>query len=131
MWHFFDFLTMHILKGHNFLISNPSLTILNAMNEPKRDLQLFLDTINKGTLLWISSSFEFLCVWTLGYFFNTLVNNKTSSLLDFSSDGTTSIIIANIYIANLGIANIGLANLGIVNIRITKISLVNLGIANS
>jgi hypothetical protein len=26
-----------------------------------------LNTINKGALLWISSSFKFLCVWTLAF----------------------------------------------------------------
>jgi hypothetical protein len=48
-------------------------------------------------------SFEFLCVWTLAYLLNALVNNKTSSLLKISNDGTTNIRIANIDIA---IANI-------------------------
>jgi hypothetical protein len=32
-----------------------------------------------------------------------LVNNKTSSLLDFSNDGTTNIIIANIGITNISV----------------------------
>jgi hypothetical protein len=61
----------------------------------------FLDTINKGALLWISSSFEFLCVYTLTYLPIALVNNKTSSLLDFFSDGTTNISIADLHTTNL------------------------------
>ncbi len=92
-----------------------------SMNEPRRDLQLFLDTINKGALLWISSSSKFLCVWTLGYLLNAWINNKTSSLLDFSSDGTTNIIIANIRIVNQIITNIKITNIRIVNIGLTKL----------
>jgi hypothetical protein len=40
-WHFFDFLTMQILKGHNFLIFDPFLTIFGAKNLPRRDFLLF------------------------------------------------------------------------------------------
>jgi len=74
--------------------------MFNAMSAPRRDIQLFLDFINKGDLLLISSSSEFLCA----YLPNALVNNKTSSLLDFSNDGTTNIIIANIGITNISVA---------------------------
>jgi hypothetical protein len=88
-----------------------------------------MDTINKGSFLQISSNFEFLCVWTLTYL-HALVNNKTLSLLDFSSDGTTNIIIANISITNLGIANIRIANIGLANIRISNIGITNIRIVN-
>ncbi len=131
---------MHTLKGHNFLIFYPFLTILMLCLRQEVVFNFYLDTINKGTLIWISSKFEFLCVWKLTCLLNALVNNKTLSLLNFYSDGTTNIIITNIRIADLHIANIGItnikipnqsiANIGVANISIAKISLANIRITN-
>jgi hypothetical protein len=109
---------MHTLKGHNFLISNPFLTIFSAMNVPRRNLQLFFGHHKQRSPPLKFFKLKFLCAWTLAYLHNALVNNKTSSLLDFSNDGTTNIIIANISISNIHISDLRIANIRIVNIYV-------------
>ncbi len=47
---FFEFLTPFTLGGHNFLISNPFLTILIVLDVPKREFNFCLDTRSNGAL---------------------------------------------------------------------------------